>query len=193
MTEKEVYQFYNDYVKIAYSEIEAAGNKLPVELLFEVHSAFDHLKRIHIDGLPQDNCCEKAYSHLKRGVLDAYKLKLKYFNDDYQALFKKSGKDLRLVDNGEYLPKAIRARKEIIAVAKDARLNEGKADVNSAFEKWYETSLLITAFENMYFDENKLRWAKATSLRQGIIGMIIGLVVGVVGSILAGIIMGFYS
>ena len=38
MTEKEVYQFYNDYVKVAYSEIEAAGNNLPVELLFEVHS-----------------------------------------------------------------------------------------------------------------------------------------------------------
>ena len=68
MTEKEVYQFYNDYdyVKVAYSEIEAAGNNLPAELLFEVHSAFDHLKRIHVDGLPEELCCEKAFAHLKR-------------------------------------------------------------------------------------------------------------------------------
>ena len=49
MTEKDVFQFYNDYVKILYSEIEARNNTLPVELLFEIHSAFDHLKRIYID------------------------------------------------------------------------------------------------------------------------------------------------
>jgi hypothetical protein len=48
MTEKEVYQFYNDKVKILYSEIEARNNVIPVELLFEIHSAFDHLKRFHV-------------------------------------------------------------------------------------------------------------------------------------------------
>jgi len=191
LTEKEVYQFYNDHVKIIYSEIEAAGNHLPVELLFEIHSAFDHLKRIYVDGLSEDKCCEKAFSHLKRGALDAYKLKLKYFNVNYQALLGKSIKDLRLVDNGEFLPKTIRARNEIMTVAKNARLNEGNYDVEAAFEKWYEASLLITEFESTYFDESKLRWAKATSLRQGIIGVIIGLVVGVTASIVAGLILGY--
>ena len=46
MNEKDIYQFYNDRVKIVYCEIEAKNNTLPVELLFEIHSAFDHLKRI---------------------------------------------------------------------------------------------------------------------------------------------------
>ena len=34
MKEKDVYQFYNDKVKILYSEIEARNNSLPIELLF---------------------------------------------------------------------------------------------------------------------------------------------------------------
>lgn len=46
MTEKDVYRFYNEFVKVIYSEIEARNNTLPVELLFEVNSAFDHLKRL---------------------------------------------------------------------------------------------------------------------------------------------------
>ena len=44
MTEQDVYKFYNEKVKIIYSEIEARNNVLPIELLFEIHSAFDHLK-----------------------------------------------------------------------------------------------------------------------------------------------------
>lgn len=92
MTEKEVYLFYNERVKVAYSEIEAKGNALPIELLFEINSAFDHLKRYHVDGQSEDEAAQKAYSHLKRGVLDAYKIKLKYFNEEYKKLF---------VDNGD--------------------------------------------------------------------------------------------
>ena len=79
MTEREVYEFYNDKVKVAYSEIEARDNNLPVELLFEIHSALDHLKRFHLDEETEEESAEKAYSHLKRCVLDAYKLKLKYY------------------------------------------------------------------------------------------------------------------
>ena len=76
MTELDVYDFYNEKVKIIYSEIEARNNVLPIELLFEIHSAFDHLKRIHVDGEAADEQAGKAYSHLKRGCLDAFKLKL---------------------------------------------------------------------------------------------------------------------
>ena len=86
MTEKDIYNFYNDKVKILYSEIEARENTLPVELLFEIHSAFDHLKRFHIDGEPESLCVERAFSHLKRGLLDAFKLKLKYHNQTVEFL-----------------------------------------------------------------------------------------------------------
>ena len=45
MNIKEIFEFYEQYVKPIYSEIEAKRNNIPVELLFETYAAFDHLKR----------------------------------------------------------------------------------------------------------------------------------------------------
>ena len=181
MTEKDVYQFYNDKVKILYSEIEARNNTLPIELLFEVHSAFDHLKRIHIDGEPEVCCAEKAFSHLKRGLLDTFKLKLKYHNDDYEKLLKLKT-DLRFIDNGKFLPSLLGKRKILINLAKEARLFEGKTDIDSAFEKWYEVSGLIDQFEKEFFDPSKIQWAKKINFLHNSWTFIVGIVSGIIGS-----------
>ena len=181
MTEKDVYQFYNDRVKILYSEIEARNNTLPVELLFEVHSAFDHLKRIHVDGEPEDRCAEKAFSHLKRGLLDTFKLKLKYHNDDYAKLLKLKT-DLRFIDNGKFLPSLLDKRKAIISLAKEARLFEGKTDIDNAFEKWYEVSGLIDLFEREFFDPSKIQWAKRINFFRNFRTFIVGIVSGIIAS-----------
>jgi hypothetical protein len=181
MTEKDVYQFYNDKVKILYSEIEARNNSLPIELLFEVHSAFDHLKRIHIDGEPEDHCAEKAFSHLKRGLLDTFKLKLKYHNDEYIELLKLKT-DLRFVDNGKYLPSLLGKRKVIIDLAKEARVFESKKNIDDAFEKWYEVSEFINQFEKEFFDPSKIQWAKKINFLYNLWTFIIGVVSGIIGS-----------
>jgi len=180
MTEKNVYLFYNDKVKILYSEIEARNNSLPIELLFEIHAAFDHLKRIHVDGEPEADCAEKAYSHLKRGLLDTFKLKLKYHNNDYTKLLK-SKTDLRFLDNGKFLPSLLEKRKLIIGLAKEARLSEGKSDDN-AFEKWYEVSGLIDQFEKDFFDSTKLQWAKKINFLHDSRAFIVGIITGIIGS-----------
>ncbi|MDR0455867.1 MAG: hypothetical protein LBH20_04185 [Treponema sp.] len=181
MTEKDVYQFYNDKVKILYSEIEARNNTLPVELLFEIHSAFDHLKRIHIDGESEDRCAEKAFSHLKRGLLDTFKLKLKYHNDDCTKLLQ-SKTDLRFVDNGKFLPSLLGKRKEIINHATEARTFESKNDIDAAFEKWYEVSGLIDEFEKEFFDPLKIQWAKKINFLFNSWTFIVGVVSGIIGS-----------
>jgi len=168
-------------VKILYSEIEARNNTLPVELLFEIHSAFDHLKRIHVDNEPETSCAEKAFSHLKRGLLDAFKLKLMYHNKDYEKLSKLKT-DLRLLDNGNFLPSLLSKRKAIIDIAKKARLFEGKKDIDSAFEKWYEVSDLIDQFENEFFDPSKIQWAKNLSFLSFSLSFVVGIVTGVIGS-----------
>ena len=183
MTEEDVYRFYNEKVKILYSEIEARNNTLPVELLFEIHSAFDHLKRIHVDGEPEDRCAEKAFSHLKRGLLDTFKLKLKYHNDEYAKLLK-SKTDLRFIDNGKFLPSLLMQRKVIIDLAKEARFFERKTDIEGAFEKWYEVSELIDKFEKEYFDPSKIQWAKKISFFHYSLTLIVGVVAGVIGSII---------
>ena len=181
MTENEVYEFYNEKVKIIYSEIEARNNTLPVELLFEIHSAFDHLKRIHVDNEPEDHCAEKAFSHLKRGLLDAFKLKLKYYNKDCEKLLEMKA-DLRLIDNGAFLPSLLSRRTAIIKLAKEARLYEGKKDIDGAFENWYQTSALIDQFESDFFDPKKIKWAKKQYFFRLSRDIILGIIVGVIGS-----------
>lgn len=146
MKEKDIYQFYNDKVKVVYCEIEAKNNTLPVELLFEINSAFDHIKRIYIEKEKEEECCQKAYSHLKRGLLDAFKLKLKYFNDDYNHLINKKA-DLRIIDSGTYLTDLLNDHKTLVEKAKNARLSESKTDVEEAFSEWCEVSELIDFVE----------------------------------------------
>lgn len=188
MTENEVYEFYSLRVKVAYSEVEARCNELPVELLFEIHSAFDHLKRYHLGEDTEERASEKAYSHLKRGVLDAYKLKLKYHNVDYKELFI-GNQDLKLIDSGKFLPDALKMHSRIVKCAKEARIGEGNNDNEVAFEKWYETSVLIDEFEDKYFDSEKIVWAKNQGVFQFRANFVVGIVTGVIASAIFSLIM----
>ena len=181
MTEKDVYSFYNEKVKILYSEIEARENTLPVELLFEIHSAFDHLKRFHVDGEAENTCAEKAFSHLKRGLLDAFKLKLKYHNKDYQKLFKMNA-DLHLIDNGKFWPSLLSKRTSIVALAKEARLHEGKNNIEEAFDKWYQVSAFIDQIESEYFESPKIQWAKKLGFFHRFGKIIIAFIIGLISS-----------
>jgi len=181
MTEKEIYSFYNEKVKILYSEIEARNNTLPVELLFEIHSAFDHLKRFHVDGEQESDCADKAFSHLKRGLLDAFKLKLKYHNEDYEKLLKMKA-DLHLIDNGMFWPSLLSKRKAIVKLAKEARLYEGKKDLEEAFDKWYKASDLIDQFENEYFESPNIQWAKRLGFFHRFWKIILSFIIGVISS-----------
>lgn len=188
MTEKDVYLFYSDKIKILYSEIEAQNNILPVELLFEVLSAFDHLKRFHLDGEKEEICAQKAYSHLKRGSLDAFKLKLKYHNSQYNKIMQPN-KELRLIDTGNFLPQMLNSHREITQTAKDARLAEGANDIEKAFNKWDKTSLLIDDFENIYFNSEKLDWAKSQNAVQKRNQFVIGIITGVLASTIFAVII----
>lgn len=162
MTEHQIYEFYNDFVKPVYAEIEARDNSLPVELLFEIHAAFDHLKRIHIDEEDETLACEKAHSHLKRGLLDAFKLKLKFHNKEY-AQIDRNNKALSLIDNGNFYPALLTARKTLISTAREARLNEGLRKGNEAYEAWFSVSRQIDKIENDFFLSDKLAWSSRQS------------------------------
>lgn len=190
MTEQEVYEFYNNTVKVIYSEIEAKNNTLPVELLFEINSAFDHLKRIHIDNESEDLQSQKAYSHLKRGCLDAFKLKLKYFNDDVSKIYRKKA-DLRIIDNGQYLADFIQAKAEIFKIAKEARLNEGKMDTELALQEWSHVSVLIDSFEDKFFNTEKLHWAEKQSFFHFNANFWLGVLAGIISSVVVTVLFTF--
>lgn len=186
MNIKDVYQFYNEFVKPIYSEIEARRNEIPVELLFETYAAFDHLKRFYLDDEDESKSAEKALSHLKRGVLDAFKLKLKYFNTDLEK-FLNSKVDFQLIDNGQFITSLHKDKQEIITTATKARLTEGKNSKEEAFDDWYNVSNYIDKFEEKYFGHaHKVDWAKAKTfkwlVKDNWRGFIIGLVSGCISS-----------
>ena len=182
---KDVFEFYQKYTKPIYAEIEAKRNQIPVELLFETYASFDHLKRYYLNEDSEKESSFKALSHLKRGILDAFKLKLKYFHDDLEK-FLSLKIDFELIDNGAFIKNFHKERNEIYKIAKVARLNESKKDIDEAFEKWYEVSVKIDEFEEKYFNKlDKIEWAKKKtfswinkdSIRGFIIGIISSLVV----------------
>jgi len=157
---KDVFIFYQEYVKPLYCEIEARNNTLPVELLFEIHSSFDHLKRFYVGEEEEEVSCNKAVSHLKRGTLDAFKLKLKYFHIDLESL-QKNSIDFSLLDNGNFWPNLLTDKNIVIQLAKNARLSESNPDPTKAFEIWSEASLEIDNFYSKYLNQqDKIDWAK---------------------------------
>jgi hypothetical protein len=185
MTENEVYQFYNEKIKVLYAEIEARNNTLPVELLFEIHAAFDHLKRYHVDGEPEQECAKEAFSHLKRGALDAFKLKLKYHNQEYNKLLGNRA-DLKIIDNGNFLPQLLNDKKGIVQKAQKARTCEGKKDIDEAFALWCEVSTLIDAFEEAYFNSTKVPWARRQGYFRFGITIVVSFIIGLASGYLAG-------
>ncbi len=183
---KEVFVFYQDFVKPLYCEIEARNNSLPVELLFEIHAAFDHLKRSYVNEEDPKISADKAISHLKRGTLDVFKLKLKYFHEDLQPLLK-SKIDLSLLDNGAFLPKLLSEKSDIIGLAKAARLKESNPDPAQSFELWSKTSVAIDEFYKKYLSvDDKIEWATRKTFswqnKDTIRGVIIGFLTGILSS-----------
>ena len=191
-TIKELFQFYSCRVKPIYAEIEASNNLLPVELLFEVFAAFDHLKRFYVDDVPEKDAVRSTFSHLKRGLLDAFKLKLKNYNADYDGLLK-DARLFALIDNGEFTRTLQDNRKMIIQAGKQARLSESNSDIKQAFEHWEKTSLLIDTFYDQFFGSEKLLWAKTFEKNQSreeqiknagiclIIGLIVVIITHIIG------------
>lgn len=189
-TIKEVFKFYNDYVKPIYSRIEAKNNTLPGELLFEIHSAFDHIKRIYIDGKDETDCCDKAINHLKRGALDAFKLDLKYFNEEYSKIIT-SNADLSIIDSGTFLGNLLNDRSEIDKLAENARIFVSKVDIEESFDNWAAVSIKIIEFRKKYFQMGKIKWAEGIAKRTLNKKFKHGIITGIIGSIIAYIIITF--
>ena len=193
MNIKEVFEFYEKYVKPIYSEIEAKRNNIPVELLFETYAAFDHIKRFYLNAEDENEALSKAIGHLKRGILDAFKLKLKYFNQDIEE-FNKYSNSVELIDNGKFISDFIKEKNEIFALAKDARLTESIKSKENAFEIWFQVSVKIDEFEHKYLNQlDKIDWANKKQFQWINKDMIRGVLIGIISSIIASILWSFFN
>lgn len=97
--------------------------------------------------------------------------------------------DLRIIDNGTFINDFIVERNKIVGCAKEARVMEGLKNVDDAFAKWYQVSIMIDAFEQRFFDSKKIQWAEKQSFFRFSGTFVIGVVTGVLASIIVSFIV----
>ena len=180
---QELFDFYQKYVKLLYSEIQAE-NFLPADTLFEVNAAFDHISTHWTYGIQEEKAVAEAFSHLKRSCLDVLKYKYVKAKKQYDELCKI---DIGAIDNGEYTLKLHRTFNEIRKLATEARSIEGKPDGETvpAFGLWEDVYVKCVNFQNEFYLHPKLNWAKRKSLWNFISQNFWGFVIGIISSLVA--------
>jgi hypothetical protein len=173
-----LFKFYHQYVKLLYSEVQTQ-NVLPIETLFELNAAFDHISRHWAIDEPEEEVVAQAFGHLKRSCLDIFKLKVQEARSQYDALCKL---DMSVIDDtGEFERQLHRLFNEIRLDATEARRLEGEPDATNsvpAFERWEAVYVKCEKLEEEFFLYPKLKWARrsgiVTFIRQNLWGFIIG-------------------
>lgn len=136
-------------------------NDFPVELVFEVAAAWDHLSRHWKYGESEKACVDKAARHIKRAVFDAYKLLLKNAVDEYDQLLEI---DTSLIDNGHYDQQLRLLMSEIRNDSIAARTAEGDTcgtdGWNRAFSVWNDAHQKIQRFVTEFYLNPNVDWAR---------------------------------
>jgi hypothetical protein len=189
---KELFNFYYAYVKPLYSEVQTQ-NTLPIETLFELNAAFDHLSVHWINGQTEEEAAAEAFSHLKRSCLDIFKLKVREARRQYDLLCQI---DTSVIDNGDFDKKLHGLFNEIRRGATDARRAESDTNNDNsvpAFGLWEIVYIKCVELEKDYFLHSKLNWAKRRSISRFIREQAWGLIIGVVSSLAATAIWLYFS
>jgi hypothetical protein len=182
----ELFRFYIDTVKPLYSTVQLSGS-LPVEVLFEINAALDHVSRVWTYEDPEPEAVEKAFSHLKRSCLDIFKLAVKQAMDNFRELRKT---DTSIIDNGKFDHDLIQLVAAIKDGARDARANEGNTRHDDgaavyAFDLWSPVYANCIRLETDFFNNPNVSWAMKKQVKGRIRDIGIGLVMGIIASIIA--------
>lgn len=155
----DLFRFYDAYVKPLYSSVQI-NNQLPVEVLFELNAALDHISRHWVMTESESVVVEKAYSHLKRACLDIFKLKVKEATDQYNGLIKL---DISIIDNGNFENNLHQLYAEIKAGAATARAKEGRSRdpdlAASAFDLWEPVYEKCVRLQKDFYENTNVNWS----------------------------------
>lgn len=160
-TFEELFKFYHEYVKLLYSSVQAGG-VLPIEVLFELNAALDHISRHWAYRESEAAVVDKAYAHLKRTCLDIFKLKVNDANDQFVEL---RSIETSILDNGEFDRNLIALHHKIKIEATEARRLEGESRNDDeatikAFALWQPVYEDCIKLEKDFYNHPKLHWAK---------------------------------
>jgi len=195
--EERVENIYRKYMHVICPYIvkyELMSNMFPDAILNEIRAVFTHLSKYYLsdDTLVKERNLQKAEGHIKRSILDCYKYICVAYEDKYTEFEKKYRRiDLSFVDNGEFLPQLLEARKNAIALMKDARESDfsidsdGDKNLNEDYEKYEKAfvaySSVYSLVEGSYRKLENIR-KKAAFKDYLAIG---GYAIGIIGAILS--------
>ena len=170
----ELFSFYYQYVKPLYSAT-SAENDLPLEMLFELNAALDHIARHWNPNttISEQQCVKEAYGHMKRACFDIFKVFLRNTIDEYKKLQKI---DTSLIDNGEFDKNLYNLIGRIKKNATAARENEC-LDVDQAFDGWLTVMEDCKTFNDKFLLNQHVEWAKAKNRRFSMKAIIISSIV----------------
>ena len=162
-TFKGLFEFYHREVKFYYSYAQSE-NVLPLEMLFELNAALDHISRAYVyEEETEEEACKKAYGHLKRACLDTFKIAFRETIKKYDELRKL---DISLIDNGEYERNIKKLISDIKKEGTEARRLEGNpklTDLDNTvppFNKWTSVFEKCLYFEHEFYQNKNVEWAK---------------------------------
>lgn len=186
----ELFEFYYKDFKPLYCFIQSR-NELPVELLFEINAAFDHLSRKWHYSQNEQDVVHAASAHLKRGCFDVFKIAVRETVDRYNQLCKNI--DTSIIDNGDFDKKMHLLIANIRNTSVEARKKEGDSrdpvQWNEAYELWKPVFENCIEFEKNYYLNPKIEWAKHKQRWKNWRIRVEGFIVGVLASLIAGIIL----
>lgn len=188
---KNMYVFYIENLKPLIAEIEARTEQFPVQILNEIRSYNDHLSRVFLND-DNDDLVErelkKAYSHLKRSMLDCYKILMIYLHDEFNKFDKRTKNiDLSLVNNGEFYIEYKRLRISIIDKYKTAKTKETEElpddDKYSFFQNAYIEALELEKLIDSNFAN--IQWTRGKKVVKTILNGVLWLLSVVISGIIS--------
>lgn len=188
INENDIYEQYQNIILPYIIELEVRDGEYPIEILNEIRAVFTHLSRYKIQG--KQNEVISAGRHIKRAILDCYKYlcismadEISDFRTDYRKV------DLKLADNGKFLPELDRlecSAKELFKKAKKSEIAKNDDDTQyqlfeDAYNAYFEASEFIQkSHEAILFASSHSK----KSNRITIISCIIG-IIGIVSTIIS--------
>ena len=146
---KDIYRNYIEVICPYVMHYELLANEFPVEILNEIRAIFTHMSKYYLsdDALKKENDLSKAEGHIKRSILDCYKYICMAYDDKYSEFERMYRRvDLSFVDNGEFLPKLLEARKKAVDQMLDAR----KSDVSIISDENIADDDLYSKYEKAF-------------------------------------------
>jgi len=188
--ERRVYEQYETVIAYFIAELEVRDTEYPIEVFNEVRSIFTHLSRYKLNNSDADLL--SAERHVKRAILDCFKYmcvscaeEIKGFRESYRKV------DLKIADNGNFLPHLDRLENEaksayINAKKKEIRGKSSEDELYAVFEEAYNKYHALSDF--LVESNEAILFASSHSKRNNVINWI-SIAVTVISIILA--ILGF--